>query len=132
MAQARRVAETVTPDASGSALPLSITGLPSGALITSYSLARQDASPTSWNAEIGIEVAGVTLVYDEGPVGEVLPVTIGPSKCTTASGLEACVTLASGKLSGRFPTGGLQALADDVSLRGLAPASWTTDVFPDY
>lgn len=128
--QARHVAETVTPDAAGSALPFSITGLPAGGLVTFYSLARQNASPTSWNTEIDIEVAGVTIVYDEGPVGEVLPLALGPSKCTTDNGLEACVTLASGKLSDRFAPGGLQGLADDVSLRGLAPASWTKDVFP--
>jgi hypothetical protein len=88
------------------------------------------SAPFSWNTDIGIEVAGVTLVYDEGPIGEVLPATLGPTKCTTHSGLEACVTLASGQLSNRFPAGGLQALADDVGLRGTAQTTWTTDVLP--
>jgi hypothetical protein len=131
-AQARHVAETVTPDASGTALPFSIAGLPSGAVITSYSLGRQDASPSGWSTDIGIAVAGVTLYYNEGPVGEVLAATLGPTKCTTLDDLEACVTLTSGRLSDRFPAGGLQALADDIGLRGAARAGWTTDVFPDY
>lgn len=131
-AQARHVAETVTPDATGTALPFSISGLPSGAQITFYSLGRQNASPTSWNTDIDIAVAGANLVYDEGPVGAVLPSTLGPTKCTTHNGLEACVTLASGKLSHSFPVPSLQALADDVALRGPAQTTWTRDVFPDH
>lgn len=132
LAQARHAAETVTPDASGTPLPFSISGLPSGAQVTSYSLVRQSASPTDWVTAIGVEVAGVSLVYDEGPVGEVLPMTLGPTKCTTHNGLEACVTLASGSLSSGFPAGGLQALADDVSLRSPSQTTWTMDAFSDY
>lgn len=131
-AQTRHVAEAVTPDASGTALPLSITGLPSGSRITSYNLVRQNDLPTGWTTAIGVEVAGVELAYDEGPIGAVLPTTLGPTKCTTHNGLEACVTLASGLLSNGFPAGGLQALANDISLRSPAQSTWTTDVFPDY
>jgi hypothetical protein len=70
-AQERHVAETVTPDATGTALPFSISGLPSGAL-------------------------------------------------------------SAGHLSHSFPATSLQALADDVALRGPAQTTWTRNVFPDY
>lgn len=132
MTQARHVAETVTPDATGAALPFSITGLPSDARITDYTLGPQNDSSTSWTAQIGIEASGIALVYDVGPNGDVLPMTFGPTKCTIRNGLEACVTWQSGHLSSSFPASRLQALADDVSLRSPDQATWTTDVFPDH
>jgi hypothetical protein len=132
MAQARHVAEAVTPDTTGAALPFSIKGLPADAQINSYSSGLQDTSTTVWTAQIGIVTGGITLVYDVGPDGDVLPMTLGPTKCTDRNGLEACVTWSNGHLSGSFPASRLQALADDVSLRSPDQATWTTDVFPDH
>jgi hypothetical protein len=131
-AQARHVAETVTPDATGTPLPMSVTGLPSGGQITYYNLTRWTDMPNDWAASFDVKVAGVTLVYDEGLVGQIMPAAIGPSKCIIHGDLEGCVTLSSGHLSGAFPAGGLQALANDVNLRTPDKTTWTTDVFPDY
>lgn len=129
-AEARHVAETVAPDATGVALPLSIAGLPSGSVISAYDFERENTSPTGWNADISVSVAGADLVYNEGPVGAVTPTTLGPSRCVTGNGLEACVSLpAAQHLPAQLAAGGLPALADDVTLRGLSPATWTTDVF---
>lgn len=125
--QMLHVAQTVTPDSAPVALPLRVGHVPEGAALGDLNL---QPAGTDWELDFSIWTPSYTLVYDVGPAGTVLPETLGPSRCRTARGAQACVTMEAGAFSKSAAADGvLDAALADVTVTGADPASWTTDVF---
>jgi hypothetical protein len=125
--QMLHVARTVTPDSTPVALPLHVGHVPEGAALDDLDLQPTGAD---WGLDFSLWTPSYTLVYDVGAAGTVLPQTLGPSRCKTAQGAQACVTMEAGAFSKSAAAGGvLDAALADVTLTGAGQSAWTTDVF---
>ena len=118
----RHVAETVTADSKPIPLPLSISGLSKGTRISSFTF-----DPEEVVVRFDLEIDGTTVEVNAGSPGFVDNVHLGT--CKSANTLEVCMGTSGPALPPSFHDG-LQGLADDATLTGAKPSTWTTDVFP--